>query len=410
MPSTRKMTTKSGKVFYEISVSRGRGKSRLTRRWYVPEGWSKKAIERELAAVSAEFERQCDAGEAISRAEQHEKDAREAAEAAAKAAQQAAEAAKILTLRQYGERVFMPAKAVTMSENGRSGYQNCLDRRIYPALGDMKIPEITPAQITALLLDIQAQGKAHATVIKTYTILHTLFKMAYLGDMIDRNPMDKVERPKPRKDEVKASEPAAYTAEEVKRLLATLKDEPLKWQALIRLLIDTGIRRGECCALKWQNVNFKTGGIRIAGNLCYTAAKGVYLDTPKSGRIRVVYASDDTMALLRQLRIEQAKKAVSAFVFTKEGSPEPMHPQSPTRYLKKLSDRCGLVDLHPHKLRHTFASVAITNGADVASVSEALGHSDKAVTLRMYTHANAESVSRAAQIMREAVKKAVKTG
>ena len=67
MPSTRKMTTKSGKVFYEISVSRGRGKSRLTRRWYAPEGWSKKAIERELAAVSAEFERQCDTGEAISR-------------------------------------------------------------------------------------------------------------------------------------------------------------------------------------------------------------------------------------------------------------------------------------------------------------------------------------------------------
>lgn len=406
MPSTRKMTTKSGKVFYEISVSRGRGKSRLTRRWYVPEGWSKKAIERELAAVSAEFERQCDAGEAISRAEQHEKDAREAAEAAAKAAQQAAEAAKILTLRQYGERVFMPAKAVTMSENGRSSYQNCLDRRIYPVLGDMKMPEITPAQISALLLDIQAQGKAHATVIKTYTILHTLFKMAYLGDMIGRNPMDKVERPKPRKDEVKASEPAAYTAEEVKRLLATLKDEPLKWQALIRLLIDTGIRRGECCALKWQNVNFKTGEIRIAGNLCYTAAKGVYLDTPKSGRIRVVYASDDTMALLRQLRIEQAKKAVSAFVFTKEGSPEPMHPQSPTRYLRNLSARCGLPDLHPHKLRHTFASIAITNGADVASVSEALGHSDKAVTLRMYTHANAESVKRAAEITREAIKKA----
>lgn len=406
MPSTRKMTTKSGKVFYEISVSRGRGKSRLTRRWYVPEGWSKKAIERELAAVSAEFERQCDAGEAISRAEQKEKEAREAAEAAAKAAQEAAEAAKILTLRQYGERVFMPAKAITLSENGRSSYQNCLDRRIYPALGDVKMPEITPAQISALLLDIQAQGKAHATVIKTYTILHTLFKMAYLGDMIDRNPMDKVERPKPRKDEVKASEPAAYTAEEVKRLLAMLKDEPLKWQALIRLLIDTGIRRGECCALKWQNVNFKTGEIRIAGNLCYTAAKGVYLDTPKSGRIRVVYASDDTMALLRQLRIEQAKKAVSAFVFTKEGGPEPMHPQSPTRYLKKLSDRSGIPDLHPHKLRHTFASIAITNGADVASVSEVLGHSDKAVTLRMYTHADQESMKRAAAITQEAIKKA----
>ena len=119
----------------------------------------------------------------------------------------------------------------------------------------------------------------------------------------------------------------------------------------------------------------------LAGNLCYTTAKGVYMDSPKNGRNRVVFIGDDTIALLRQLRTEQAKKAVSAFVFTKEGSPEPMHPQSPTRYLKKLSERCGLPDLHPHKLRHTFASVAITNGADVASVSEALGHSDKAVTL-----------------------------
>lgn len=395
MPSTRKMTTKSGKVFYEISVSRGRGKSRLTRRWYAPEGWSKKAIERELAAVSAEFERQCDAGEVISRAEQREK-----------ASQAAMEAAKILTLRQYGERVFMPAKTVTLSENARENYQSNLDKKIYPALGDLKMPEITPAQISAFLLDFQAQGKAHATVMKLYTILHSLFKMAYLGDMIERNPMDKVERPKPRKDEVKTSEPSAYTVEEVRKLLDALETEPLKWRALVRLLIDTGIRRGECCALKWQNVDLKTGEIRIAGNLCYTTAKGVYMDTPKSGRERIVYAGTDTIALLRKLRAEQASKAVSAYVFTRESDPEPMHPQSPTRYLRNLSARCGLPDLHPHKLRHTFASIAITNGADVASVSEALGHSDKAVTLRMYTHANAESVKRAAEIAREAIKKA----
>ena len=291
MPSTRKMTTKSGKMFYEISVSRGRGKSRLTRRWYAPEGWSKKAIERELAAVSAEFERQCNAGEIISREEKREK-----------AAQEAAEAARILTLKQYGEKVFMPAKAVTMSENGRSSYQNCLDRRIYPVLGDMKMPEITPAQISALLLSVQTEGKAHATVIKVYTVLHGLFKMAYLGDMIDRNPMDKVERPKPRKGEVKPETPAAYTAEEVGKQLSSLAGEPLKWRALVHLLIDTGIRRGECCALKWENINFKTGEVTIAGNLCYTTAKGVYMDSPKNGRNRVVFIGDDTIVSSAQSR------------------------------------------------------------------------------------------------------------
>ena len=395
MPSTRKLETKDGRVFYEISVSRGRGKSRLTRRWYPPEGWSRKAIERELAAVAAEFERQSDAGEVISRAEQKDREA-----------QAAAEAAKILTFRQYGERAFMPSKTVTMSENSRSNYQGYLDKKIYPALGDLKLPEITPAQITALLLDIQAEGKAHSTVIKVYTILHSFFKMAYLGDMIDRNPMDKVERPKPRKDEVKASGPLAYTPSEVQKIVAGLEREPLKWRALVHLLIDTGIRRGECCALQWKNIDFATGAVSIRGNLCYTKAKGVYLDTPKNSHLRTVYVGERTLALLRQLRVEQAKKSISAYVFTQEASPEPMHPQSPTRYLKKFSVRYGVADLHPHKLRHTFASIAITNGADIASVSEALGHSDKAVTLRMYTHADQESISQAAQIVREAIEKA----
>ena len=367
MASYRKMTTKDGRVFYEISVSRGRGKSRLTRRWYPPDGWSRKAIERELAAVAA---------------------------------------AKILTLRQYGERVFMPSKTVTMSENSRANYQGYLDKKIYPVLGDIKLPEITPAQISALLLDIQAEGKAHSTVMKVYTILHSFFKMAYLGDMIDRNPMDKVERPKPRKNGIKADGPLAYTPAEVQQIITGLEPEPLKWQALVHLLIDTGIRRGECCALRWQDIDFTTGAITIARNLCYTSSKGVYLDTPKNGHTRTVYAGDHTLALLRQLRTEQAGKAISAYVFTQETSPEPMHPQSPTRYLKKFSERYGVPDLHPHKLRHTFASIAITNGADVASVSEALGHSDKAVTLRMYTHADQESISQAAQIVREAIKKA----
>lgn len=395
LASYRKLITKNGRVFYEISVSRGRGKSRLTRRWYPPEGWSRKAIERELAAVAAEFERQSDAGEVVSRAERREQDA-----------QAVAEAAKILTLRQYGERVFMPSKAVTMSENSRANYQGYLDKRIYPALGDIKLPEITSAQLTALLLDIQAEGKSHATVIKVYTILHSFFKMAYMGDMIDRNPMDKVERPKPRKDEIKADGPQAYSPAEVKKIIDALENEPLKWQALIHLLIDTGIRRGECCALQWNNIDFSTGAISITGNLCYTPDKGVYLDTPKNGHTRTVYASMNTLALLRRLRIEQSQKSISKYVFTMEGSPEPMHPQSPTRYLEKFSERCGVPDLHPHKLRHTFASIAITNGADIASVSEALGHSDKAVTLRMYTHADQESISHAAQIVQEAIMKA----
>lgn len=397
MPSTRKMTNKAGESFYEIRVSRGRSAAPLSMRWYPPAGWSQRAIDRELCKVAADFERRCQAGEVLSRSEQHVREA-EARRAAA----------KVQTLKQYGEGVFMPAKTVSISENSRSSFQGMLEKWVYPALGDLKLPDITPANISALLLSMQAQGKAHATVVKCYTILNSLFKMAFLSDTIPKNPMHKVERPKPRKDESRHDEVEAYTVDEVRHILTCLDKEPLKWRVLVRLLIDTGIRRGECCGLQWKDVDFQGNSVTISGNLCYTPQKGVYLDTPKNGRSRTVDVDPDIMSLLRALRSEQAAQAISSYVFTQDGSPEPMHPQSPTRYMKKFSQRYNVPDLHPHKLRHTFASIAITSGADVASVSEKLGHSDKAVTLRMYTHADQESIKRASQIFRDALKQDTK--
>lgn len=391
MASSRPQTNKAGQEYYEIRVSRGRGKPYLSKRWYVPAGWSRRAIDKELAKQEAEFERQVKAGEVVSRAE-----------AKQIAAEEAAEAAKIQTLKQYGEKVFMPALTVRCSENTRTSYQGNLDKWIYPALGALKMPEITPANISALLLSMQAQGKALSTCVKVYTVVHSLFKMAYMADVIQKNPMDKVERPKARKGEVQGKEVEAFTVEEVQHILDSLKTEPLKWQAFMRLLIDTGIRRGEACGLRWKDVDFEANTITVAGNLCYTPEKGVYLDTPKNGHTRTVDVDRDVMKLLRSLRTSQ--KIISQYVFSQENG-EPIHPQSPTRYMKKFAERYDVPNLHPHKLRHTFASISITYGADIASVSEKLGHTDKAMTLRRYTHADQESMKRASNIFRDAIKK-----
>lgn len=138
----------------------------------------------------------------------------------------------------------MPAKTVTMSENGRCAYQGNLDHWIYPALGELKMPDITAADISALLLSMQSAGKANATCVKVYTILHSLFKMAYMSDVLSVNPMDRVGRPKPRKSERRDKPIEAYTASELQRIFSAIDTEPLKWRVLMRLLIDTGIRRG----------------------------------------------------------------------------------------------------------------------------------------------------------------------
>ena len=168
MASTSRMTTKDGRDYYNIRVRMGRQGATLSMRWYVPDGWSQKAIDRELAKVAADFERRCKAGEVL----------------------------------------------------------------------------------TTFLLDIQAQGQAHSSVVRLYAVLSGFFKAAYLDDTISKNPMDKVQKPTPRKDELKREGPEAYTESELAFILDCLQAEPLKWRALVSLLIETGIRRGECCGVK----------------------------------------------------------------------------------------------------------------------------------------------------------------
>lgn len=413
MASIKLQETKDGKRFFQICVSRGYGKAPYKTRWYWPDGWSKRTAEREAAKQAAEFERACAAGEVMNREQAKEK-----------AAQEAAAAAAIRTFKEYGERVFMPGKRINCAEKTRAYYQGALDHHLYPAFGSTRLPDITSAQLTAFFLKLKESGLAHSTVIGIYVTCNQLFKQAYLDESIEKNPMDRVQRPRQRKDEQK-KEVEAFTADELKNILSLLDNEPLKWRCFVRLLIDTGIRRGEACALKWDCIDLKDNSAIIKENLCYTPEKGVYIDVTKTGRERVVYFSQEAAALLKQYRSEQIaatvrrkdrlikdnqplqfeKIAIPDYVFTERGNSEPMHPDAVNRFFQKFGKQHG-IEIHAHKLRHSFASLAIVNGSDIASVSEVLGHADKATTLRVYSHADEESKRRAAGIVADAIKQA----
>ena len=397
MASTKLMETKDGRRFFQISVSRGYGKAPYKTRWYWPDGWSKRTAEREAAKQAVAFELACKKGEVLNRAQEREK-----------AAQEAAEAAKLKTVRQYADGVFMPTKEATFSENARSSYRMFLDKHIFPVLGNVLLTEVTPAMLQKLLVDFQRAGYAHATAVKLYNILNGLFEMAFLDDSLPMNPVTKLKRPAPRKGEQpKEESDKAYTVKELGYILSCAAQEPLQWQTYISLAADTGLRRGECCGLQWSDIDFKAGTVTVRRNLQYTAAAGVYATSPKNGKVRVVDVGPDVLALLKHLREEQAQSCISKWCFTQEETAEPMHPQSPTRYFQKFGKRYNVKDFHPHKLRHSSASIAIVHGADVVSVSERLGHSDTAVTLRMYAHANEESIRRAGQIVRDVLKQSV---
>ena len=373
-------------------------------RWYWPDGWSKKAAEREANKIAADFERRCNKGEIQNRREK-------------KVAEEVAieERAQIKTVKEYGESVFMAKKTLTMSNNGISNYRQFLNKHIYPAIGDIPLVDVTRAMCEKILVDMQRKGYKSASLIKGYNILNGLFDSAFGDDSIQISPMLKVKRPtitKKEKEAVKAKE--ALSEDEVRHVIACAREDyetalpedkakALKWYAYIVVSADLWARRGEICALRWTDIDFEAETVTISRNLQYTLEHGVYETTPKNGKARTIDIGSKTLDVLRLLRLSQAQNCVSPYVFTQDGIQDRMHPQSPTGYFAKFSKKHNIEGFHSHILRHSGATNAILSGADVASVSARLGHSDIAVTLRMYTHPNAEGIRRAGQIYRERI-------
>ena len=388
MASIKRDKDKHGNIVYRVSASNGRGR-RVSRTFRPEPTWSARTAKRELQKFAAELELQLAEGEISTKAENAEQKANEAAESA-----------RTKTLRQYGDQVFLPEKTLSLSEKSRESYTQLLRDHVYNALGDYMINKVSPAQLKALFMQLRSE-MAYSSVVKIYAVTNELFKYAMMDDTIKFNPMDKVSRPKQSKDDEVDESALFYTPDEVRYILSCLENEPLKWRAYVMLLVDTGCRRGEIGGIRWKSIDFNSSTIMIDRNILYTPSKGIYVSTPKGRKRRIVDISPEVLSLLKELQENQEPK--SEWVFTQRGKTDPMHPDSPNQFFDRFERKYNVKDFHPHKLRHTSASIAITNGADVVSVAARLGHSDSSTTLRMYAHANEDSIRRVGNVFRNAL-------
>lgn len=415
MANTRKRVNKDGSVVYEIRVSRGydeNGKQRKPYQmtWKAPSGWSQRSIDKALETVKNDFERDCREGKILTREERIEKEKREK-EAER---QRREEEERQLTFEKYVE-VFIKHRESVFADNTIVGYRQTLGEAC-AVFGKKKMIDIRPVDIKNYITDLQTKRRsqysdkplAHKTVLKRYINLHALFESAVEDEVIPYSPMQRMKRPKPRKDEAKNTKPKSYTAEEIQRIIASLDSEPTKWQALMLFMIDSGCRRGEAIGLKWENIDFESGKVEIINNAQYTEGKGTYITTPKSGKGRTITINPPVLKVLLKWRREQSllffqqRIPRSEFVFTHEDGTS-MNPQAPTAYMKRLGKKCGIESLHPHALRHTMASLSIANGADIVSVSQKLGHSEVATTLNIYAHENEEAKEKASQVLADTI-------
>lgn len=416
MASVTPRKNKNGEIIsYQIKVTRGRDKltgkqlTPFTMTYTPPEGWSKKAIERDLQKVMGEFEAACKRGEILTK---------EQAKAKALADLEQAERERIEqerkpTFSRYIDS-FIKEKSASFAPGTMENYHFALNRA-KAVFGDMKMEDIDTYAVKQYISDLQTNGKnekngkqlAHKTVLKHYIVLHAFFENAVEDEIIPFSPMQNMKRPKPRKDEL-PKQALVYDESQIDYIMQCLNNEPLMWKACVLFMIDSGCRRGEVVGLKWSEIDFETGRCNICRNAQYTAGKGTYISTTKSRKNRVIFLNRPVLDVLKAWKKEQTtlyfKLGIpqTGFCFMQKNG-EMMNPQEPTSYLQRFGKKYNLPGIHPHALRHTMATISIANGADIISISEKLGHAEPSITLNVYSHANEEAQRRANEVLANAL-------
>lgn len=312
-----------------------------------------------------------------------------------------------MTFEKYAEYVMQLKETKGKKHRTLDRYAAML-QRINPAIGHMKIEDIRPGHLNDFYRQLAKPGQnlktggqlSNKTILEHHRLISTVLAQAEKEMLIPYNPASRAEPPQPQKKEVTYFQP-----DEIAAIRDALESEPIKWRTMTHLLLITGCRRGEIMGLKWAKVDFENNQIRIDNNLQYTAAKGLYEETPKTAAsLRNIKLPAETVQLLQKYRNWQTEQRLASgdrwiytdYVFTQENG-TPMHPDSITDWLGKFSKRYNLPHINPHAFRHTMASILYFNGMDSITISKRLGHTKVSTTADIYAHIIQEADERAAE-------------
>ncbi len=290
-----------------------------------------------------------------------------------------------------------------------------LRKRVYPAIGHLRMDKITPRQIQAFVNALSKEGAnertgkplAPKTIRHNLSLISDVFSYAVKMGVVADNPCMKVTIPK---GEVK--EKQIYAPAEVERFLTLLNDEPLKWRTFFTLDIYSGMRRGEMLGLEWKDIDFETGIVHIQRTSNYTKAKSIYTDTTKTeNSVRFIKLPPEVIAILEKFKGEQEsekqrlgdKWIENDRLFTKWNG-LPMNPQTPYGWLKEFCEEHQFPFYGIHTFRHLHASLLIGAGIDPTTVSGILGHSQVSTSLNIYGHMFCENQVKACNAVAEALK------
>ncbi|NLF46132.1 MAG: site-specific integrase [Syntrophomonadaceae bacterium] len=320
-----------------------------------------------------------------------------------------------LTLGEWIDRWLEVYKKPNIKYSTWHSYQQLADLHIKPALGKKSLDRLRANEIQALynkmaesgrimekkgkqtLKEDQPKGLSSQTIRNCHNVLRGALNQAYKEALIRWNPITAVELPP-----LKHREIQPLTGEQVQYFLKAIEDHEL--YPIIFTDLGTGLRRGELLGLEWPVVDLEARTARITQSLILVGGELYLQDDVKTKASKAtITLPGAVVTVLRRVKRQQAKNKLllgeaymdNNLVFCREDG-TPYRPDVVYRQYKKLLETHGLPDTTFHALRHTFCTLLLESGEDLATVSKLARHSTFSITSDLYIHKTETMQERAA--------------
>ena len=266
------------------------------------------------------------------------------------------------------------------------GYEQALRLRVLPAIGGVRLSEVTTADLQRLVDRWQADPSMSASTIRnTVKPLQAIYRRACLRDGLPVNPTVGLDLPAARERRERIVPP--HTAA---KLIAALPSEE---RALWATALYAGLRLGELRALRWDAVDLAGGVIEVRE--AWDPKVGPIAPKSAAGRRKVPVS-----AALRDLLLEHrlASGRADGLVFSRDGA-RPFAPNAAARRADPAWRAAGLEPIRLHEARHTFASFMIAAGVNAKALSTYMGHGSITITFDRYGHLMPGNEAEAADLL-----------
>jgi integrase len=271
--------------------------------------------------------------------------------------------------------------------------------------GSMPVQQLTKAHLDALIGALVAGGTITAkgrtrrawsavSINKSIDAWGMVLTDAHRQGLIVRNPAEFVTHVATKHQDV-----LTYTETEVRTILESVGDDRLghAWELAL-----SGLRRGEIAGLRWSDIDFDAKTLTVVNNR--TDAGGTVTETnPKTATSRrTLPLPDRLVTVLRSAKARQARERLALgygrweYVVCSEIG-EPYSPQVLSRCWRKAAKRAGVREIKLHAARHTCATLMHLQGVPIVVIAAWIGHSDPALTMRLYAHSQADALKAAGE-------------